>query len=451
MNKRFLYLPIETKVREFDAKLLLAIEALRHDYVVLIGHDIFLRKLDILPSGVVLHKDALNIREPFFKKAQLYGHKVIVLDEEGSIVFDWDSYLTKRVWTGTTDYIDVILCWGKNQYFAIENWKNKVKKNFNLSITGHSRIDIIREPIKQYNKKELISEKIILINTHFALCNFIDSDSVLFKMLKNNKILQTELDLERFNDHVSYKKELMNCYIELLKVISINYPQYKIVLRPHPSENENKWIEITKNLTNVIVTKSHSVGFWIDKAEVVIHTGCTTAIETFLSSKVAIAFKPIKNERFEVKLPDSISIKVENVSECISKIDEVINGILDTEEYFRSGKEILKDDIEISDTKFAYEKIFEEVNKLNTKKHKFNFITLMKIKSSFVKINLKLMLIRIKNMILNRKAVNDKFEKTSEQEVKDILNRLQQSINAEQNIAIKSISKNIFLLTSSSK
>ena len=447
LNKKFLYLPIETKVRELDAKLLLALEAIQNDYVVIIGTDLFLQKIEKLPAGIILHKDALNIRENYFKIAQEIGHKVVVLDEEGSVVFDWPSYLRKRVWPNTIKYVDLILCWGKNQYKAIEDFTSKQKLDLKLSITAHPRIDLLRKPISLYNKNEKIIKKTILINTHFSLCNFLQGNEELILMLKNNKVIQNDKDLERYYRHVEYKNKLMQYYIQLVETISKKYFEYEIILRPHPSENEKTWIELTQNMKNVMVTKKHSVGYWINKAELVIHTGCTTAIETFLSEKVAIAFKPVRNEEFEIHLPDSISTQVNSVNDCMSEIDKILNGDFNTEEYFVNGKVILKNDIYISESNFAYENIFSEIDKLNIKQHSFKAKDIKRIKSLYFMIKLKLTLINVRNMIFGKKSSNNKFERTSVEEIQDILNKFQNILNKKEDINIHKILDNVFILS----
>ena len=53
MEKTRLYIGIETKVREFDAKLLLACVAAEAGYEVVLGQQkVFLKRLENMPQGI---------------------------------------------------------------------------------------------------------------------------------------------------------------------------------------------------------------------------------------------------------------------------------------------------------------------------------------------------------------------------------------------------------------
>ncbi len=52
-----------------------------------------------------------------------------------------------------------------------------------------------------------------------------------------------------------------------------------IIVRPHPSENHEKWCEVLPEHEKVIVKHEGNVLPWLMAAQVVIHNSCTTGIE----------------------------------------------------------------------------------------------------------------------------------------------------------------------------
>ncbi|MCF8780318.1 hypothetical protein LZU85_16020 [Vibrio sp. IRLE0018] len=413
MTKKYLYLPIETKVRELDAKLLVAMEALYRGYDVIIGEDTFLQKIDQLPEGMIFHKDALSIRTELFKNARACGHKVAVNDEEGSVVHYWERYISKRIGEEALSYTDLFLCWGREQYAQLSHsFKNGSAK---MAVTGHPRIDLLREPFRHIYGEQ--TNEIILVNTHFSLCNYIDGADKLIALFERTKVLTSPQDYERHARHVEYKSQLMNEYAELVRAISEQHPKQKIVIRPHPSENPLTWETMFKHYENVVVTKEHSVGYWIKRALLVIHTGCTTAIETFYSDKPAVAYKPIKSSEFEVYLPDSISIAISNKMQCLELIEQLMDGCYDLSSYFENASKIMEDNI---DTQVSYscEKIMNLIdNNLHPAKRNRS------IKSIFLGLSIKRKIINLIKSIL-RITENNKFEKTSKEEVECLLKKL---------------------------
>lgn len=382
--KKFLYLPIESKVREFDAKILIALEALQNDYIVIIGSKSMMRYMKFLHKGILFYKDSSAPMEQRFKNFKKIGHKIIVHDEEGFVQMNWDDYCKTRINFDTLKYVDKYLCWGNEQFKAIEQAKININKNLSMVKVGHPRIDLLRNPIRNYNFDKSINGKMILINTKLGEYNHQKGETAWIDIMKNHNMIQSESFLKLKMEQVSYKKSLMEYYINLINSISGKYKDCKIILRPHPVENVDKWKELTRDLSNVIVTNEKPIGYWIHQSDLVIHTGCTTALEAFIMDKPVITFKPIDDKRFEVPLPDSISLKATNEEQCVELISKLMNNDYDYDTYKKNGNEILCKNIESLKGEFAYKKIVEELDKLEVQPVNFSFILQIKIKSLFL-------------------------------------------------------------------
>jgi hypothetical protein len=58
-------------------------------------------------------------------------------------------------------------------------------------------------------------------------------------------------------------------------------------------------------------------------ADMVIHDGCTTAIESFLAGVPIINYKPIENPAYDIKLPNQLGIKCKDEKEVIQAILDI--------------------------------------------------------------------------------------------------------------------------------
>ena len=70
-TKDCLFLPIESPIRELEAKLLVALEAVSKRYDVVIGSEAMLTHLQGMPSGTLLYKDA---SQPMLEKFRRLRH-----------------------------------------------------------------------------------------------------------------------------------------------------------------------------------------------------------------------------------------------------------------------------------------------------------------------------------------------------------------------------------------
>ena len=79
-----LIIPVETQVRELDAKLLLGCIAAESGFPVIIGSRAFLHfRVDSIPRGVYLAKSMRSLSIRMFDILRKLGHEIVAWDEEG--------------------------------------------------------------------------------------------------------------------------------------------------------------------------------------------------------------------------------------------------------------------------------------------------------------------------------------------------------------------------------
>ena len=435
---KFLYLPIESKVRELDAKILIALEAISNEYTVIIGSKSLIKRLKLLPEGILFYKDSSSIMENIFKNTKEYGHKIVVHDEEGFVQMNWNDYCRLRIEFNTLKYVDKYFCWGKEQLQAISNVKDTFNKKLVLNEVGHSRIDILRQPLREYNNiNKKTTKKVILINTKLAEYNHILGKDAWLNIMREHNMLLDETFTELKKDQVQYKKILMKEYVNLIKRLALVFPEYKIILRPHPSENIQNWKDIVLNCKNVIVTNEKSIGYWIHQADVVIHTGCSTAIEAFIMDKPIISYNPLSDNRFDEPLPDSISFKSTNIDDCCNQIEKLIGQDYDKKKYKDKGNKILSANISSLEGEFAYKKIIKEIDDLKPTYHNFSIFNRLYIRSLFLKQYVKDIFVK------SGQLENKTFRK---KDILETINKLKNVKPEKNEIIINKLHENLFLL-----
>ena len=289
-----------------------------------------------------------------------YGHKIAILDEEAFIPLDKESFISHRVKGEVLEEIELYFCWGKNHKKLVTPIINEINSHLNIKVTGHPRMDLLKKDFRKLQK----NSNLILINTMFGSYNYKFGRNKFIENLKRLKVITNKEKEKYFLNLIAHEEKLFNEYVNLLKKLSKKFKNYHFIIRPHPTENIQTWEKIFYNYKNIEIKQENTVNHWIEKSLLVIHTNCTTGIETFLMDKIPIAFIPIENKNYEVKLPNQLSLTAKNFDDIANYISLFEKNKL--EEIFNRNekKEILRNYLANIDF-FAYKKIIEEIEKIS--------------------------------------------------------------------------------------
>jgi len=278
----YLCLPIEVSKRELLSKLYLGMYATLRNYPVIIGdHDgqIF----NQITNGFLLYKDHAPWSEKRLSKATSRGLNIGCLDEEGLIYKSPEIYKETRCSQKTLNEADAIFLWGEAQKTAIS--MPAVKNQF---IVGNPRIDLAN--LLGNRRGKLGSAKKILINTRFPSCNAFRGDQELDALKKLN-IIKSKEDLEAHQEFVTHDTIIYKSFLELIDVLSEN-KELQITIRPPPTENTDVYTCAAKNKSNVSVDQQTELIEQIKNHDIIIHDGCTTAIEAQAAKKIVLGLRP---------------------------------------------------------------------------------------------------------------------------------------------------------------
>ncbi|WP_173918936.1 surface carbohydrate biosynthesis protein [Halobacillus sp. Marseille-Q1614] len=363
-NNKWVYLPIETKVRELDAKLLLTYYAVQQGYRVVLGLSGMVEQaLEYLPKGIFLDKGYTCVdKVRRFEMAKSKGHTVVNLEEEGFPLTEKELYLKKHVSRESLDLLDYELCWGEVQKNTIIRAYPGVRNK--CLITGNPRLDLLKKKYRTlFEKKALAIKKkygdFILVNTRFPLyTKSINDDGTL-----NRKVVANLRKAYGEKIHKKMTREYKD-FIIMIKKASTRYPNLTFVIRPHPSDKFNVYQQDLVECKNVYVVHEDNVVNWIMASKLVIHTGCTTGVESFLLERPVISYVTTVEDTFD--LPNELSIKVHNLDELFQFMDHEMDSYNFHRHKFNEDKklELLSKHYAAARESYAYENILQVLNKL---------------------------------------------------------------------------------------
>jgi hypothetical protein len=126
--------------------------------------------------------------------------------------------------------------------------------------------------------------------------------------------------------YAAHKTALFEAFHALLAPLGKAFPGHTIIVRPHPGEKAEPWLESARPHPNVRVVHEGNVVPWLMAADALVHNGCTTAVEASLAGTPAIAFRPVKAFPFDLELPNGLSHEAATVEQLCEILGEVLRG-----------------------------------------------------------------------------------------------------------------------------
>jgi surface carbohydrate biosynthesis protein len=327
-SKTTLIIPVESQVRELDAKLLLACAAAERGFPVLIGSRAFVHyEITAMPRGVYLAKSMRSLSNRMFEILRQLGHEIVAWDEE--------DYYRRRLSPKALGLVSHLLAWGEDDAEIFRRFPEY--PGTPIHITGNPRIDLMRPDVRAYFDEEVADIRrrfgeFVMINTNFGYVNAFASSLNLMQDSKTpggapvegkNTLGMTSEFARRLAAH---KQALFQHFRKLVPALARALPDRTIVLRPHPAEGHETWKEAASGCQNVHVVNEKSVIPWLVATTVLVHNGCTTAVEAAVLEKPAVAYRPLSNATFDLELPNSLSHEVFDLEELVNKVRAIASG-----------------------------------------------------------------------------------------------------------------------------
>lgn len=332
-----IHLPIETKSREFDSRCLIALECARR------GANAVLGPATMLPyrvPHVVLLKSASRFELSRIRAEQAHGALSAVLDEEGIVHTGDRREHAMRFSQQTLDTVDRIFLNGSHEKGVLgEHYRLDETK---CVVTGNPRFDFYAPGLADYyaqDAERLIQRygRFILIPSRFGNVNLARRVDFIQFQAKVRK-LDPETELPIFKEYHAHSTQLFKHFVRMLPILASRFPDHKIVVRPHPSERHDTWLEAARHLHNVRVIAEGPIGPWLCAAEAVVHNGCTTGLEAFLMGRPVFAYMPIESETYDLHLPNRASTQVRTIETLLDAVSTVLSGAQDCSREVRATR-----------------------------------------------------------------------------------------------------------------
>ena len=436
-----IFIPIETKSRELPYKSPLAFLLAYLGCKVLIGRQQELRLLLFKKRNFFyLDKSCAKTKYQLYKDIKKLGGVIGVFCEEGLVYRSKEQYLSERIFQKSFDLIDIFWCWGKNQFLDISEKYDKSK----LKIIDSPRLSITYKYKSNHSAKKHKKTKVLFLTSFGRLDKRINNKKLTqIEILKKRGTFNPEIGEKFYLDWDNYLKKYQEKFIDLIENFCKNFPNIQFLIRIHPSESKEKYIQLIKKYNNLDFSNFLQIGESIINASHVISSFSTSSIEAHLINCNSYVFNPDTDERYEPKI-------IKDICNCYSNADEIINQIKINKENTKpnnSYKFYLSDkcDNHINILKKYAEEI-HKIGQLTLNKKIKNFSLIIKIKY-FLKHNIRNLLyfLRFKKDTL---LVKSKCNFISSGDIikygEEFLSKDNQFSNIQKVFGIKKISNNVF-------
>lgn len=335
-------IPIETSSRELYYKIFLANLLTREGFRCFLGTKRSILTIAKSFRNFIYFDKGFHtgVSNSIYNTIKKQNGKIVNLDEEGGVDYQDNSVLRERYPVNLFQEVDKVFLWGCHQSTILRDRIN----TSNVIITGHPRFSLLKKDFAVLIKEEVenlrnVYGKFILINTNMSFGNNIKGEEFVYNNYNTR--------ITNINRRIEFDKLKFEHFIELIRFLSKSVPK-NIVIRPHPEENKDNYINRLKDLNNVHVVYKGSVVPWLLATDFMIHPDCTTAIESLMLGKKSISYlPPLYDSDLITPLPlqashcftnkKSISELLLEVREGFSEIDFADYPFL--EEYFSFSKD----------------------------------------------------------------------------------------------------------------
>jgi len=335
-----LIIPVESQVRELDAKLLLACFATERGYPVILGSRAYVHfEIGSMPQGIYMAKSMRSISVMMFRLIRKLGHDIVAWEEEALVHPPADVFYPLRLSPQALRFISILFAWGPENEALMLGYP-QLPSQLQIRVTGNPRGDMLRPELAPYFAEQVqklrdAHGQFILINTNFTDVNPYLPGIGLFTPLKDPRkprpMGQAGKGMPRpFAEGLElHKQRILDDFLAMIPALEKAFPGFKIVIRPHPSEEHRIYHELAARCSRVVVNSEGNVLPWLLACELLVHNGCTTAAEAYAMGVPAVAYLKTFDERYDIDfqgMPNQLSHQCFGLDELIGSTSQILAG-----------------------------------------------------------------------------------------------------------------------------
>ena len=234
------------------------------------------------------------------------------------------------------------------------------------------RFDLLRQPYTSMLDAEagrLTAEhgKFILVVTTFSRSNRHQGQRNVLDVLEARGFKLTPEQEAYYNRLVSHIGKVFEAFQTMVPELARAFPDHTIIVRPHPSEDHDRWRKALAGIENAKVLYQGSAEPWLWAADAVIHNASTTGIEAFLLDRPIFSYMPVVDEEFNRKthLPNLVSTQTHTVEDLLRAIGTALGGWPISDSKRSEKKELVGRYIANASGPLAAERIVQALSDLN--------------------------------------------------------------------------------------
>jgi surface carbohydrate biosynthesis protein len=326
----WLIIPVEVQVRELLGRLLVGAIAAERGYKVLIGHDRVIRRLAAhLPRGILFDKSLGGPGDRRVSRYARLGYSITAIDEESTgFSANPELYLSTRL---ARDTLDVSARW----FCISDRLRGEAQKLYpaykdRFATTGLPRTDIWRKEFHALfeSEKNNITEsngKFLLFCSNFG--TIIHTRRGAFVENQYRKQQKAHTGAGQYQEKLREQgRQNLEAFIEVLPRIADWFPDHKVVIRPHPSEDRDFWREVALRHPHLEVQDRGLSTPWILASSCLIHHGCTTGIEAELLGNPHIMYAPFPDDHHDTDIMRAFAPIVHDEKSLRESLAEIVGG-----------------------------------------------------------------------------------------------------------------------------
>ena len=334
--------PIETATRELDSKLVMASALAAEGCRSIVGHKETLKEIATASKRLVWQgKSLFSARsdDHIADRLNERSSAIMFIHDEGGMhqVKAWDHHVLKthRIEHLRKRKMHRVCVWGERQKHLLSSYASELQDA--IVITGSPRFDLCRPQfdwVTQQKSDEKRDEygPYILMCTRFGTANHSQGTGDPFRRKMKPTLWPEGMGQKGIADvwYAKWHRDVHDFadFVVLIKGIAVDNPTHTVIVRPHPSENLSFYEHALSSFKNVKVTKEDSVLPWIRSADLVIHSNCTTGIESVLAGRPVLNFLPASDTRseFDVEVAREAGYTVASIDDALQKSADFLSG-----------------------------------------------------------------------------------------------------------------------------
>jgi surface carbohydrate biosynthesis protein len=334
--------PIEISTRELDSKLVMASALAAQGCRTIVGYKEAMKTVARGSRRVIWQGKSLfsskttdHVADDLLKNESA----IMFIHDEGGIhqVSAWKQNVLKKHRVDDLRSRDVsrICVWGNKQKEVISAFADELSDV--LTVTGSPRFDLCQPRfgwlVNEEEQNEITAcSPYILVCTRFVNAAHAEGQEVPFQRRMYSTGWPKSFDAKAIADVVFTQwQQAVHDFADLVvlvKELALSYPNYTLVLRPHPSESVAFYKQAFSRFPNVTVRRDKSVLAWIRSAALVLHSNCTTGIEAVLAERPVVNLLPASAGRtdLDLEVAREAGCVAVSIPDALEKIAQILAG-----------------------------------------------------------------------------------------------------------------------------